>query len=301
MKFNSTVTALITPFKEDDKLDEKGLIENINYQLDQGIDTLLVLGTTGESPTLSNEEQKRVIEIAVREAKAKAAIWVGTGAYSTQVAIEKTKQAKDLGAEAALIVTPYYNKPTQEGIYRHFEAISLKVEMPIVVYNIPGRCGVNIEVETLARIAQLPQVIGVKEASGNLNQVSHIIHTIVQKKANFAVFSGDDSLTLPMMALGAQGIISVVSNLVPSQVKAQVEAFIKGQINEAKKWHYKLLPLYEAAFFETNPIPIKAAMQLCGMPSGSCRLPLCEMKAQNLESLRQVLLNMQLLKEFSYV
>jgi 4-hydroxy-tetrahydrodipicolinate synthase len=205
--------------------------------------------------------------------------------------------AKDLGADVALIVTPYYNKPTQEGIYRHFEAIATRVAMPIVVYNIPGRCGTNIETATLMRIAQLPHIVGVKEASGNINQVGDILHTIVKKYPHFSLFSGDDILTLPMMALGASGVISVVSNLVPDLVIALTSAAMQGQFDRAQEMHYHLLPLYKAAFIETNPVPIKAAMNLCGMPAGNCRLPLWQMAPENLTILHQLLMHMQLVKK----
>ena len=293
MKLKGTITALITPFI-DQKLDEEGLAHNIRYQIQQGISGILALGTTGEAPTLSSEEQEKVISIAVKEAKAQIPVWVGTGSFCTRQTIEKTQRAKDLGADVALIVTPYYIKPTQEGIYRHFEAIATRVEIPIVVYNIPGRCGVNIETTTLMRIAELPHIMGVKEASGNINQAGDVIHTIVKKHPLFSLFSGDDVLTLPMMALGASGVISVVSNLVPDLVSALTSAALQGQYERAQEIHYQLLPLYKAAFIETNPVPIKTAMNLCGMPSGDCRLPLWQMAPENVNILHQLLVHMQL-------
>lgn len=295
MKFKGVITALVTPLIGQE-LDEEGLAWNVDYQIAQGIDGILSLGTTGESATLSLEEQNRVISIAVERAGGKVPVWVGTGSYCTRQTIEKTQRAKDLGADAALIVTPYYNKPTQEGIYRHFEAIATHVEMPIVVYNIPGRCGVNLETTTLLRIAELPHVIGLKEASGNIHQVADVLHTVVKKHPDFLVFSGDDALTLPMMALGAVGVISVVSNLIPAQVIALVNAALEGRFDLAKQLHYELLPLYKAAFIETNPIPIKAAMHFCGMPAGECRLPLCGMALENLQMLQRLLVEMQLLQ-----
>ncbi len=294
MKLGGTITALVTPFKNQ-KLDEAGLACNIGYQIQKGVDGLFLLGTTGESSTLSLEEQARIIAIGVREVNKRVPLWVGTGSYCTRQTIEKTKRAKDLGADVALIVTPYYNKPTQEGIYRHFETVAASVEMPIVVYNIPGRCGTNIETSTLLRIAGLPNIIGVKESSGNVSQVGDVVHTVVQKYPNFCVFSGDDALTLPMMALGAVGAVSVVSNLVPTQVSAQVNAALQGRFDLARELHYQLLPLYKTVFIETNPIPIKTAMNLCKMPSGKCRLPLCEMTPKNIKILRQLLLQMELI------
>jgi 4-hydroxy-tetrahydrodipicolinate synthase len=295
MSIQGTITALITPFC-DQKLDEEGLAENIRFQINQGVDGILVLGTTGESSTLTWEEQREVISIAVQEAKGHVPIWVGTGANNTLQAIEKTNQAKELGADIALIVTPYYNKPTQEGIFRHFEAISAKTDIPIVIYNIPGRTGTNIETHTLLRIAELPNIIGVKEASGNLNQAGDVLHGINERQLDLVVLSGDDALTLPMMALGAKGVISVVSNLIPSKVCQQVDAALKGRYDQAQHLHYELLPLYKVAFLETNPVPIKTAMNLCGMPAGECRLPLYQMSEHSVAILAQVLRNMGLLR-----
>ncbi len=294
MNLKGAVTALITPFINQ-ALDEEGLAYNINHQIVNGINGILVLGTTGEASTLSPEEKARVITIAVNQAKGKVPVWVGTGLYCTRQTIESTKRAKDLGADVALIVTPYYNKPTQEGIFRHFEAIAEKVDIPIVVYNIPGRCGTNIETSTLKRIAGLPNIIGVKEASGNISQAEDVLRTVVSQYPNFLVYSGDDALTLPMMSLGAIGVISVVSNLVPAQVTELVTAASKGRFDLAKEIHYQLLPLFKAAFIESNPVPIKTAMGLCGMPSGGCRLPLYKMESKNLEILHQSLVQMQLI------
>lgn len=291
-----TITALITPFINQ-MLDEEGLAYNIDYQITQGINGILLLGTTGEASTLSPEEHQKVISIAVQRAKGKIPIWVGTGSYCTRQTIEKTKCAKDLGADVALIVTPYYNKPSQEGIYRHFEAIAKNVDIPIVVYNIPGRCSTNIETATMMRIAHLPNIIGVKEASGNIQQAGDIIHTIVKKYPHFLVFSGDDALTLPMMALGAVGVISVVSNLIPAQVIALTNAALEERFDLAREIHHQLLPLYKTAFIETNPVPIKTAMNLCGMPSGDCRLPLYQMSPENLKCLNELLLKMQLINK----
>lgn len=295
MKLKGTVTALITPFANN-VVDKKGLADNIDFQMAQGINGILLLGTTGEASTLSREEQTDVISIGVDRGKGRVPIWVGTGSYCTRQTIEKTQIAKDLGADVALVVTPYYNKPSQEGIYRHFEAIATKVDIPLVVYNIPGRSGTNIETTTLLRIAGLPNVIGVKEASGNLSQVGDIFHTILSQHPEFLVFSGDDVLTLPMMALGAVGVISVVSNLVPDRMVALTCAALAGEFALAKKIHYELLPLYQAAFIETNPVPIKTAMTLCGIPSGNCRLPLHELAPKNLEHLKNLLLRMQFIK-----
>ncbi len=294
MNLNGVITALITPFS-DGKLDEEGLVHNIRYQIRHGIDGLLVLGSTGEAPTLSAIEQHRIISLAVKEADGNIPIWVGTGSYCTRSTIEKTKIAQDLGADLAMIVTPYYNKPTQEGLFRHFEAIAASVQIPIMIYNIPGRCAANIETATLTKIAELPGIVGVKEASGNLNQVSDVIHAIALKKKNFTVLAGDDGLALPMIAVGAKGIVSVASNLIPHEILLLVRAALEERFNEAREIHHRLLPLFKALFLESNPIPIKAAMHLNNMPAGLCRLPLSPLLPDNLRTIEYLLEQMNLL------
>lgn len=294
MELKGTITALITPFRGD-LLDEEGLEQNIAFQLESGVDGILPLGTTGESPTLSVIEKERVIQISVKLAKGRVLVWVGTGSNSTEETIAKTRHAEELGADVALIVTPYYNKPTQEGIYRHFEAVSKATSLPIVVYNIEGRCGRNIETSTLKRLAELPGIVGVKEASGNMLQISEVIHEIGQAREGFSVLSGDDALTLPVMALGGSGVVSVVANLVPKEMVALTRAMIEGRYEEAKTLHHSLFPLFRAAFLEVNPVPIKEAMALCGMPSGKTRLPLCEMLPENHQLLKETLKSIGLL------
>lgn len=293
MNLEGTITALVTPFKNHE-VDEEGLRNNIRYQIAQGINGIVLLGTTGEASTLSTEEQTRIITIGVEEAKGKVPVWVGTGSYCTAQTMERTKRAKDLGADVALIVTPYYNRPTQEGIYRHFEAIASHVDLPIVAYNIPGRCGTNIEASTILRIADLPNMKGIKESSGNILQTADFFHAIHRKYPGFHIFSGDDSLALPMIALGAVGLISVVSNLIPDQIRSLVHAALNNQFERAKEMHYHLLPLFKTAFIETNPIPIKTAMNICGMAAGECRLPLCQMSKENVSTLHKLLIQMQL-------
>ncbi|CCB85182.1 dihydrodipicolinate synthase [Parachlamydia acanthamoebae UV-7] len=296
MTLKGTITALITPFTAQYDLDEQGLSKNIQFQIASGVNGILVLGTTGESPTLSPEEQTQIIKIAVRETQNKIPVMVGVGCNSTHQTIEKAKKAQDLGADSLLVVTPYYNKPSQEGIFKHFEALSQQVSLPIYVYNIPGRAGVNIEIATLQRIATLPHVAGIKDATGNLLQTSDTIHQISRINPNFTVFCGDDALTLPMISLGAQGIISVVSNLVPTQVSHLVNYALEGQFDLAQKSHYELLSLFKMAFVEVNPAPIKTAMQMCGKPAGSCRLPLCDLLPENKAKLLQLLQEMRLIK-----
>jgi len=290
MALKGTVTALITPFKEE-KLDLDGLRRNIDFQIESGVSGILPLGTTGESATLTREERESVLSTAVAVTKGRVPIWAGTGTNATAETIERTLRAQDLGADLALIVTPYYNKPTQEGIFRHFEAVSAAVSIPLVVYNIEGRTARNIETETLKRIAELPHVAGVKEASGNLLQISEVIREIPK----LAVFSGDDALTLPAMALGACGVVSVVSNLIPREMVAFTAALLEGRWKEAQELHHRLFPLFRAAFLEVNPVPIKEAMTLCKMAAGGPRLPLCELLPHNRERLKAVLQQMDLL------
>lgn len=294
-QLKGVITALITPFANQ-KIDEEGLAQNIQFQIKNGVSGILPLGTTGEAPTLTADEHERIIKISIREAKGKVPVWVGTGSYSTQQTIEKTNKAKELGADVALIVSPYYNKPTQEGIFRHFEAISQQVDIPIVVYNVAGRTASNVETATLKRIAQLPHIIGVKEASGSICQVGDVMYQIAQANSQFSILSGDDEFTFPMMALGATGVISVVSNLLPGPVVSMVNALLKGDYTLARQIHFELLPLFKGAFLETNPIPIKTAMNMCGLPAGSCRLPLYQMMPENQEKLRCILASMNLLK-----
>ena len=292
-RFEGAITAMVTPFSQNGEVDYGGLRNNVRFQIKEGISGLLPLGTTGETPTLSAEEKEKVAKAVIEEAGGKVPVLVGTGSYSTKTTIEQTKKAKELGADAALIVSPYYNKPTQEGLYLHFKSVAESVDIPIIIYNIQGRTGVNIETGTLLRLSSIKNIIGVKEASGNMNQMMDVIN---QLPKDFVVLSGDDSLTLPLMSLGGRGVISVVSNLLPKKVSRMVELYLEGKTEEAKKLHYELLPLFRAAFIETNPMPIKAAMSICGMPAGKCRLPLCDLQPQNEEKLKNVLVKMGLVK-----
>jgi len=295
-KIRGVFTAIVTPFDQNGKVDAEGLRRNIRHQVASGVDGIVALGTTGEAPTLSHKEKELVISIAADETRGKAVLMVGTGTYSTQDTIEETKMAKNLGADAALIVAPYYNKPTQEGLYKHYKAINDAVSLPILVYNIQGRTGINIQTDTLKRIADLPSVIGVKEASGNLSQISDVIEQVGRTRINFSVMSGDDGMTLGLMALGGDGVISVVSNLLPLPVIAMVNAIADGDLNEARDLHFKLMPLIRGAFIETNPMPIKAVMQMWGMPAGNCRLPLCEVTPETEQKLKRILNNSSALR-----
>ena len=294
MDLKGTITALVTPFRGD-SLDLEGFEKNIAFQLESGVSGIFPLGTTGEAPTLSSEEREAVIKTAVAKAKGKVPVWVGTGSYSTKETIAKTRRAEELGADVALVVTPYYNKPMQEGIYRHFKAVAEATSLPIIIYNIEGRCGRNIETTTLMRLAEVPNIVGVKEASGNVLQMSEVIREVGQVREDFAVLSGDDALTLPLIALGGRGAVSVVSNLVPKEMVALTSAALEGRFEEAKALHHQLFPLFRASFLEVNPVPIKEAMTMLGMPAGKPRLPLCEMLSENRERLKETLLNSGLL------
>jgi len=284
-KFSGSIVALITPFK-DGKVDEKGLREVIEWHIASGIDGLVPCGTTGESATLSHEEHERVVEITIQSARGRIPVIAGTGSNSTKEAIRLTKSAKQAGADAALLISPYYNKPTQEGLYQHFKAISEAVDIPLFLYNIPGRTAVNILPTTIARIAELKNVIGVKEATGDLKQVAE---TIAACPKEFIILSGDDFTTLPLLAVGGQGVISVVANVVPKETAAMLDAWFSGNFEEARRLHYHLLPLTQAMFLETSPIPVKTALWLMGRIDSEMRLPLYQMSEPNLVKLKETL------------
>ena len=286
-------SVLVTPFLQDESLDEEGFRQNLRFQIEGGVDGIVILGTTGEAPTLTPQEKERLIRIAREEIKPPMPLIVGTGNYSTARTIAETVAAQDLGADIALVVTPYYNRPTQEGLFRHFEALCKAVKIPIIPYNIQGRTGQNLHTDTLKRLMTLPQIIGVKEASGNIVQMMEVLEQVLKQRPDFLVFSGDDNLTLPLISLGGHGILSVVSNLVPAAVAELVHAALSGDIAKARALHFQLLPLFRAAFIETNPIPIKAMMNHTGMPAGPCRLPLCDLMPENARRLHDLMEEMQ--------
>ncbi|MDI6606677.1 MAG: 4-hydroxy-tetrahydrodipicolinate synthase [Candidatus Omnitrophota bacterium] len=284
--FKGSIVAIVTPFK-DGKVDEKKLRELIRFQLEKGSSGIVPCGTTGESATLNFQEHERVIEVTIEEVRKKVPVIAGTGSNSTEEAIMLTKAAAEAGADASLQVSPYYNRPTQKGLYEHFKKIADSVEIPIILYNIASRTGVNIEPETIARLAgDCKTIVGVKEASGNLDQMSRIKQLCGR---NFDLISGDDSLTLPILGIGGTGVISVVANIVPGDVAALVTEFQKTNISKAREIHYKLLPLIKAIFIETNPIPVKTAMGLLKMCEPDLRLPMCAMLPENLEKLKKAL------------
>jgi 4-hydroxy-tetrahydrodipicolinate synthase len=285
-KISGAFTAIVTPFNLDGSLNEKGLRENIRFQIENRVDGIVILGTTGEAPTLTHAEKLRIMRTAIEEAGGKIHLMVGTGSYSTQQTIENTLEAEHAGADSVLVVTPYYNKPTQEGLYLHYANLAKSTNIPIVIYNIQGRTGQNLETATLKRLAGIPNIIGVKEASGNIAQMMEVIETLLPVRPDFSVMSGDDALAFPLMALGGHGVYSVLGNLYPDQVKDLCKAALNGDYSQARELHYSLLPLIRNLFIETNPIPVKAAMNLLGMAAGPCRLPLCEMSYNNFEKIK---------------
>lgn len=284
--FRGSIVALVTPFKEDESLDLPKLRELVEFQVQSGTHGLVPCGTTGESPTLSHEEHRTVVEETIRAADGRIPVIAGTGSNSTREALDLTRHAKDAGANAALVITPYYNRPTQEGLLRHFLTLADAVDLPLIIYNVPGRTGTDILPETLARLAEHPNIIGIKEATGSLKRTSEVIAAC---GPDFIVLSGDDIVTLPMMSVGARGVITVVGNIAPREVAAMCDAFDAGDIKRAQELHYKTMPLAIDLFIETNPIPVKTAMQMMGMLNGVMRLPLCPMSAANTEKLRRSL------------
>lgn len=283
--FQGSMVAVVTPFK-DGRVDEAKVRELVEFHIKNGTDVLVPCGTTGESPTLSHDEHRRVIELAIQTASKRIPVVAGTGSNSTAEAIDLTRFAKNAGADGALVVLPYYNKPTQQGLIAHCRAIADAVDLPLILYNIPGRTGINMLPETLAAVADHPNIVGMKEATGNLEQMTH---DIVLCGAKLSFLSGDDTLTLPLMAVGGKGVISVVANIVPRDVADLTRAFLSGDWKRARELHLKLFPLCQAMFCETNPIPVKTAMALMGMINGELRLPLCPMSEANLSKLKAAL------------
>lgn len=283
--FTGSLVAIVTPFRKG-KVDERALADLIEWQIASGTNGIVPCGTTGESATLSHDEHNRVIELTVEVVRRRVPVVAGTGSNSTEEAIALTKHAKQAGVDGALLITPYYNKPTQEGLYRHYRAVAEAVDLPLVLYNIPGRTGVNMLPATIARLTALPAIVGVKEGSGSVQQASDLVQMCGER---LTVLAGDDALTLPMMAVGGKGVITVTANIVPAEMAALVNAFTEGKIEEARRIHFKLSPLFAALFFETNPIPVKEALSLMGKIDPELRLPLCPMAQDTREKLIRVL------------
>lgn len=284
--FEGVFTAIVTPFTENDKIDEDNLRKLVDFQIENGISGIVPIGTTGEAPTLSHREKLNVIEIVLDQANKRVPVIAGTGTNSTRRAIDLTLEAQEIGIDGTLQVAPYYNKPTQKGFYRHFKNIAAAIDTPIIIYNIPGRTGKNIETETIAELSKIPNIVAVKEASGSLSQMMDVIENTPD---DFDVLSGDDNLTLPLMAAGGKGVVSVASNVVPDRMMKMVNAGLNGDFKTMRSLYYELKPLFNVMFIETNPIPIKTTMTIKGMMEENFRLPMCEINPESREKLKTVL------------
>lgn len=283
--FSGSFVALVTPFKNN-RVDVEKLKELVEFHIKKGTSGIVPCGTTGESPTLSHEEHRVVIETVVKAVNGRIKVIAGTGSNNTNEAVELTRFAKKVGADGCLVITPYYNKPTQNGLHLHFEKIAETVDVPIVMYNVPGRTGINMLPSTAAKLSKIKNIVGLKEASGNITQISQIVRECTEE---FDVLSGDDAMTFPILAVGGKGVISVAANIMPAEVAGLVEAFNRGDIKKAREMHLKMLPLFGAMFYETNPIPVKTSMNLMGVISEEIRLPLCKMSDENLRKLKTTL------------
>jgi 4-hydroxy-tetrahydrodipicolinate synthase len=286
MLFQGCGTAMVTPFRKDGSLDELTLRSLVKRQVEEGINFLVPCGTTGENPTLTRPEHLRVVEITLEEANGRVPVLAGAGGYNTVEVIELAKEIKAMGADGILSVTPYYNKPTQEGLYQHYKAIASAVKLPVIVYSVQGRTGVNIEPATLKRLSEVDYIVGVKEASGNIAQQANVVQ---QVPSDFAVLSGDDAITIPLIALGGHGLISVVANEIPGEMTDLVQCALANDFAGAREVQHKYMPLMEINFVESNPIPVKAAMALMGLLEPVYRLPLCAANPANLAKIERVL------------
>ncbi|HTA67672.1 MAG TPA: 4-hydroxy-tetrahydrodipicolinate synthase [Bryobacteraceae bacterium] len=292
MLFQGCGTAMVTPFRKDGSLDEITLRSLVKRQIDEGINFLVPCGTTGENPTLTRQEHLRVVEITLDETKGRVPVLAGAGGYNTVEVIELAKEIKGMGADGILSVTPYYNKPTQEGLYQHYKAIASAVKLPMIVYSVQGRTGVNVEPSTLRRLSEIDYIVGVKEASGNIGQQANVIQ---QVPSDFAVLSGDDAITIPLIALGGHGLVSVVANEIPGEMTDLVQRALANDFAGARELQHKYMALMEINFVESNPIPVKAAMALMGLLEPVYRLPLCPANPANLAKIEKVLEGLGLL------
>ncbi|MCK5187601.1 MAG: 4-hydroxy-tetrahydrodipicolinate synthase [Deltaproteobacteria bacterium] len=283
--FKGSMIPIVTPFK-DGKIDEDGFQNLIEFHIKSGTDAIVPCGTTGESATLTHKEHEQLVDISIKTANNRVPVIAGTGSNSTDEAIKLTTYAQKAGADGALLITPYYNKPTQEGLYQHYKNIAVKTDIPLILYNVPSRTGVNMLPETVAKLSEIPSIVGIKEASGSLRQICEIIYLCGEK---CSVFSGDDFTNYPILAMGGRGVISVTANIVPDKIAAMWDAFESGDQTKAREIHYQLLSLNNAMFLETNPIPVKTALGLMGKISPEMRLPLSPMSQNNLEKLKKVM------------
>jgi len=290
--FKGAIVAIVTPFK-DGVVDEEALRELIEFQIEGGTDGIVPCGTTGESATLSHEEHDRVVEITVDAVRKRVPVIAGAGSNSTKEAIRLTEHAYKVGADGTLLVTPYYNKPTQEGLYQHYKAVAEAVPVPIIPYNVPGRTGGNLLPETVARLSKIGNIVGIKEATGDLKQISKVVELCSD---DFTVLSGDDFTVLPILAVGGKGVISVISNVIPGDMAAMIDAFDAGDLEKARELHYRMSPIMEGCFLETNPIPVKAALAMMGKIEYELRLPLCRMSDPNYQKLRKIMTDYGLIR-----
>ena len=297
MNFEGTYVAMVTPFTEDKKIDEEGFRSNINYLIDKGVSGLVGAGTTGESATINHEEHQKIIDILVDEVDGRVETIAGTGSNSTSEAISLTEYALDAGADAALFITPYYNKPQQHALIDHYTTIANSVDIPIILYNVPSRTGINMDVETIVELAKVEGIDAVKEASGSVDKVSDIYRALTHEglEDDFSILSGEDSLTLPLMAVGATGVISASANIDARRMVLMVDSVLNDDYTRAMELHYEMVELIRALFIESNPVPVKTAMNLMGLPSGPLRKPLVEMKPENLEILKKALKDSELI------
>ena len=291
MNFEGTYVAMVTPFTQDGKIDEEGFRSNINFLIDKGVNGLVGAGTSGESATLTHEEHKKVVEVLIDEVDGRVETIAGSGSNSTQEAIELTKSAEELGADAALIITPYYNKPQQHALIKHYQAIADETDIPIVAYNVPSRTGIDMSVDTIVELAKIDGVDAVKEASGSVDKVSEIYKALSDEglEDDFNILSGEDALTLPIMALGGTGVISASANVDPKRMVLMVDSILNDDFTRAQELHYEMVNVIKALFIESNPVPAKTAMNIMGLPSGPLRAPLTEMKEENIEILKNAL------------
>jgi 4-hydroxy-tetrahydrodipicolinate synthase len=296
MKLEGTTVAMVTPYTENDEIDEEGIRENINYLIEKGVNGILAAGTTGESATISHDEHRKLVDILIDEVNGRVTTIAGAGSNSSKEALGLVKHAEDTGADAALVITPYYNKPQPHGLYEHYKLMNDSADIPIVVYNVPSRTGTDIDVDTIGKVAQLDNIVAIKEASPELDKVSKIIKKMDEiGNKNFQVLSGNDDLTLPMIAMGAKGVISVVGNVDPARMSQMVNYALEGDFEAAAKMHYELYDLMKVLFIETNPVPAKTALNLMDRPSGNVRLPLAPLKEENKAILKEVLEQLDLI------
>lgn len=295
MNLKGTTVAMITPFTKDDGVDEAGMRENINYLIDRGVDGLLAAGTTGESATITHDEQRRMIDILVDEVNGKVKAIAGAGSNSSKEALGLVQHAENAGADAALVITPYYNKPQPHGLYEHYKMLESSTDIPIIVYNVPSRTGTDIDVDTIVKVAELDKIVAIKEANPDLDKVSNTVKELQNHDvSDFIVLSGNDNLTLPMISLGTMGVISVVANVDPARMSQMVNSALNGDFDRAGKLHYELYDLMKVLFIESNPVPAKTALNMMGRPAGHVRMPLAPLKEESVPKLKKVLVDLEL-------